>query len=166
MGCHRLTFRYPHTYLIRQLKKKRINDYQNRSQVGISWKRVWWYSNKQGPRHVFGIGGTVTVGAQLETRSKTHLPRKFRFCSDIVLLFWKYWEKNKKMKKKKQTKMTQSGSRFHPLPFDCAGGGRYGKNSNGRNQLHFPCHQGGQRVARYMIPIFLFPWFCPTSQYW
>ena len=33
-----------------------------------------------------GGGGTGTVGAQLETRPKTHLPRKFRFCSDFVHL--------------------------------------------------------------------------------
>ena len=38
----------------------------------------------QGLRHVFGIGGTGTVGAQLETRPTTHLPRKIRFSSDFV----------------------------------------------------------------------------------
>ena len=40
--------------------------------------------NHQGLRHLFGIGGTGTVGAQLEIRRKTHQPRKFRFSSDFV----------------------------------------------------------------------------------
>ena len=38
----------------------------------------------QGLRHVFRIGGTGTVGAQLETSPNTHLPRNFRFSSDFV----------------------------------------------------------------------------------
>ena len=52
----------------------------------------------QGLRHVFGIGGGGTVGAQPEARPKTNLPRNFVSPRISSTLFKKYWKKYQKLK--------------------------------------------------------------------
>ena len=110
------------------------------SRIG-SWNPIKW-RGITGSAMCLGLGGRGKAGAHPwfswggpETSSEIHLPRKFSFSSDFVHFILEMGLRSSKIKK--WGKIYNWGERLRvsqPLLFDCVGGERYCKQSNGRYQ--------------------------------